>query len=89
MKLEFSGNLWYWRGPAPFFFVTVPAEKCKILRDVAKWVTYCWGMIPVTARIGTTAWKTSLFPKAGGCEHKRVSKWSFKPPSPTHARAPL
>ena len=66
MSLEFSGNLWYWRGPAPFFFVTVPAEECEILRDVSKWVTYGWGMIPLRARIGKTEWKTSLWPKEGG-----------------------
>jgi hypothetical protein len=28
-------------------------------------VSYGWGMIPVTARIGGTGWKTSLFPKDG------------------------
>lgn len=64
MSLEFSGNTWHWRGPAPFFFVTVPTEESKALRDVSKWVTYGWGMIPVSARIGTTTWKTSLWPKA-------------------------
>ena len=58
MSLEFSGNLWYWRGPAPFFFVTVPAGDCEVLRDVSKWVTYGWGMIPVKASIGATVWKT-------------------------------
>ena len=24
MTIEFSADVWYWRGPAPFFFVTVP-----------------------------------------------------------------
>jgi len=28
-------------------------------------VSYGWGMIPVTARIGGTEWRTSLFPKEG------------------------
>ncbi len=28
-------------------------------------MTYGWGMIPVTARIGETGWKASLFPKDG------------------------
>lgn len=27
---------------------------------------YDWGMIPVEARIGSTRWTTSLFPKDGG-----------------------
>ena len=29
-------------------------------------VSYGWGMIPVSARIGGTNWTTSLFPKDGG-----------------------
>lgn len=66
MSFDFSGDIWHWAGPAPYHFVTVPAEDCEVLRDVSKWVTYGWGMIPVRARIGQTEWKTSLFPKEGG-----------------------
>jgi len=29
-------------------------------------VTYGWGMIPAQARVGSTAWATSMFPKNGG-----------------------
>lgn len=65
MDLHFDGDLWYWRGPAPFYFVTVPEEESLDLRTIAKSVTYGWGMIPVTARIGGTEWTTSLFPKNG------------------------
>jgi len=66
VELEFSGELWFWRGPAPWHFVTVPAEGCRELESAASLVSYGWGMIPVTARIGGTSWTTSLFPKDGG-----------------------
>ncbi len=66
MNLEFSGKIWYWRGPAPHHFVTVPPKLCEDLKGVSKFVTYGWGMIPVKARIGQTDFKTSLFPKDGG-----------------------
>jgi hypothetical protein len=65
MSLEFSGEVWQWRGPAPFYFVTIPAEQSRAIKDVAKLVTYGWGVIPVRVRIGRTEWKTSLFPKDG------------------------
>lgn len=65
MKLEFSGELWHWRGPAPFYFVRVPAKPCHDLKATSKFGTYGWGMIPVRAQISETAWKTSLFPKDG------------------------
>ena len=65
MIIEFSGKIWYWRGPAPHYFVTVPDEQCDALKVIMKQVTYGWGMIPVQAHIGNTEWKTSLFPKDG------------------------
>jgi len=65
MELTFSGEIWYWRGPAPFYFVTVPEELCRDLRDLSGQVSYGWGMIPVTAAVGSTTWTTSLFPKDG------------------------
>ena len=63
MNLEFSGKIWFWKGPAPWFFVTVPAEQSRDLRAISSFVTYGWGVIPVTVRIGKSKWKTSLFPK--------------------------
>jgi hypothetical protein len=65
MIIEFSGKIWYWHGPAPWYFVTVPAEQSGDLKAILGYVTYGWGMIPVSVRIGKTEWKTSLFPKDG------------------------
>lgn len=66
LELAFSGELWYWRGPAPYHFVTVPPEHARTIRSIASSVTYGWGMIPATVRIGTSTWQTALWPKDGG-----------------------
>lgn len=66
MDLRFSGEVWYWRGPAPFHFVTVPDEQSAALESASAQVSYGWGMIPATVRIGGTTWTTSLWPKNGG-----------------------
>ena len=66
MELEFTGEVWHWRGPSPYHFVTVPEPESAELRAAASLVTYGWGMIPVTAQVGSTQWTTSLFPKDGG-----------------------
>ena len=66
MELEFSGEVWFWRGPSPYHFVTVPEPECDHLRAASALVTYGWGMIPAELRIGVTRWTTSLFPKDGG-----------------------
>ena len=65
MTIEFSGKIWFWRGPAPFYFVTVPEEPSLDIKAISNFVTYGWGVIPVEARIGKTVFKTSLFPKDG------------------------
>jgi len=66
MELQFSGELWFWRGPSPYHFITVPEDESAELQSAAGLVTYGWGMIPVAVRIGATEWTTSLFPKDGG-----------------------
>ena len=66
MDLEFSGEVWYWRGPSRFHFVTVPEDEAAALHAASPQVTYGWGMIPVEVRIGATRWTTSLWPKNGG-----------------------
>ncbi len=53
----------YWRGPAPWYFVSVPETQSMDLKTISGFVTYGWGVIPVHVRIGDTEWETSLFPK--------------------------
>ncbi len=65
MIVDFEAQIWFWRGPAPWYFVTVPAKECLDLNAISGVVTYGWGMIPATVQIGETEWKTSLFPKDG------------------------
>ena len=65
MDLVFSGEIWFWKGPAPWHFVTVPDEESEELEATSSLVSYGWGMIPVTAEIGATRWTTSLYPKDG------------------------
>jgi hypothetical protein len=59
------GKVFEWRGPAPFHFIAVKGEAAEEIRDLAAAVTYGWGMIPVTCRVGGTTFTTSLWPKDG------------------------
>ena len=65
MTIEFEGTIWFWKGPAPWHFVTVPDEECEGIKAISGLVTYGWGMIPVRVSIGESQWKTSLWPKDG------------------------
>jgi hypothetical protein len=66
VRLTFDGELWFWKGPSPFHFVTIPDRESDEIHAVSHIVTYGWGVIPVSARVGSTGWETSLFPKDGG-----------------------
>jgi hypothetical protein len=65
MNIEFSGAIWYWRGPSPYHFLTIPEAQSRELKAVVHLVSYGWGMIPVQAQIGRTRFATSLFHKDG------------------------
>lgn len=60
------GKVFEWRGPTPFHFISITGEIAEEIRDLAASVTYGWGMIPVTCRVGDTSFTTSLWPKDGG-----------------------
>lgn len=66
VEMEFTAEVWFWRGPAPHHFRTVPDDNCGEVEVISPLVSYGWGMIPVTAQVGCTEWATSLFPKNGG-----------------------
>ena len=66
MRIQFTGNMFEWRGPSPFYFVRVPDGEAARIAEVASMVTYGWGVIPVTVTVGPTTATTSLFPKDGG-----------------------
>ncbi len=65
MNITFTGKIFFWRGPSPFFFVSVPEKHSQNIKAISSLVTYGWGVIPVTVRIGKTEFTTSLFPKDG------------------------
>jgi hypothetical protein len=50
---------------APAEHLTVHEDQSAELQAASGLVTYGWGMIPVEARIGSTGWTTSLYPKDG------------------------
>jgi len=64
-EISFSGAIFEWRGPSPFYFIEIPAAKSAKIKERAAQLTYGWGVIPVTGVIGQTEFTTSLIPKDG------------------------
>jgi len=67
---QFTSTLIEWRGPAPFYFLPIPAEIGAQIKEMANQLTYGWGVIPVTAAAfdpddNQVTWSTSLIPRHG------------------------
>lgn len=39
MHLDFTGEIIFWRGPAPWFYVAVPAEQSRLIQEISSLVT--------------------------------------------------
>jgi hypothetical protein len=63
-EFEFEGPVVEWRGPAPFYFVSIPEADSADLKIAAAGVEY-WGQVPVIVGIGDVTFTTALFPKDG------------------------
>ena len=61
-EFKFKLHLWRWKGPAAWYFVTVPKKESETIRKYFGEVKRSWGSLPVKAMIGKTRWETSIFP---------------------------
>ncbi len=62
-QYQFTGDVWRWPGLAAWHFVSVDKDVAvQIREDRAGIPRVGWGAVPVTVVVGTTTWKTSIFP---------------------------
>jgi GNAT superfamily N-acetyltransferase len=66
MRESFVGEIIEWRGPAPYYFVSVPQEVGSAIRAAAAAAGGSnWGTVQVRAALRSTEWKTSLWSRDG------------------------
>ena len=58
---EFHAEVWLYPGQAAWHFVSLPVDLAESLRAM-RGASSGWGSIRVTASVGGTSWRTSLFP---------------------------
>ncbi|MBN8666145.1 MAG: DUF1905 domain-containing protein [Chitinophagales bacterium] len=61
LQYSFSAQVWQYNPPAGWFFVSLPLEIAKEIRENAGWQEEGWGRLKTTARIGKTEWKTAIW----------------------------
>ncbi len=62
LSLSFSAKRWMYQGKGAWFFITLPKKETATIKRLSAFPRRGWGSVPVTARIGETSWKTSIFP---------------------------
>ncbi len=64
----FDAELWVWdaRKSETWTFVNLPTSDSAEIREIAGAVPRGFGSVRVTATIGATTWKTSIFPGGNG-----------------------
>lgn len=67
-QYKFKTNVWLYPGMAGWHFASVPQDISEDIKQHFGDRKRGWGSLPVLVTIGTTNWKTSIFPdkKSGG-----------------------
>ena len=65
--MQFRAKLWRYNGKAVWYFLTLPKGLSAEIKALHGLGGSAWGSLRVNASIGSTQWKTSIFPdsKAG------------------------
>ncbi len=62
MRFTFDAELWRYKHDNPWFFVTLPADDSQRIREETDGLRKGFGSVRVEATIGTSTWRTSVFP---------------------------
>lgn len=60
-----KGEIFEWRGPAPFYFVALDSKTAKIVKERARELSYGWGVIHIHGQINKVDFNTAIIPKDG------------------------
>ncbi|MGN6723564.1 MAG: DUF1905 domain-containing protein [Marmoricola sp.] len=64
MEWAVTAEIVEWRGPAPFYFLPLDEDDSADFKIEAAGLEY-WGQVAVIVTIGSTTFKTAVFPKDG------------------------
>jgi hypothetical protein len=59
---SFTSALWEYPGPASWFFLSLPEALADEVAEVAEARAAAFGSVRVEVSVGSTTWRTSLFP---------------------------
>ena len=61
IKYEFSEKVWQHSSPGGWYFISLPKEMSKEIRNMLRSEEEGWGRLKAIAKIGKTEWKTAIW----------------------------
>jgi len=58
---NFSALVWKYSSTGSWYFVSLPAELSREIREHCKWQEEGWGRLKATAKIGNSEWNTAIW----------------------------
>ena len=62
MDFTFTSPLWLWSAQEAWHFVTVPPAISDEIAEATAGLKRGFGSVPVEVTVGSTTWRTSIFP---------------------------
>jgi len=59
-----KAKVWLYPGDAAWYFVSIPKKESVKLQKTFEGLQRGFGSLPVTVTVGSTSWKTSIFPNS-------------------------
>jgi hypothetical protein len=61
LQWQFTASVWKYNSTKAWYFVSLPIEISKEIRENLKWQEEGWGRLKTTAEIRNNSWKTALW----------------------------
>lgn len=61
IQYNFSAKIWRYDGPNGWYFVSLPHDISKEIRENLKWQEEGWGRLKASAKINTYEWNTAIW----------------------------
>jgi hypothetical protein len=61
-----KARVWEWEGKGAWHFITIEKEQGQQIKNDWHWPRKGFGSIPVNVTLGSSIWRTSVFPEKGG-----------------------
>ena len=61
IKYEFTASMWQYGAPGGWYFVSLPKDLSKEIRENLGWQEEGWGRMKATAQIEDLTWDTAIW----------------------------